>query len=385
LSSGTCDGGYCTAGVCQPLLDFNYPPSNFLPAQVSSWSPPVRIQVGCDPSFDSTAGRFAQTCTQTLPTPQLVTLADARTAYLLAFAGLTIDTGATFSLHGDRPVILAVRGNVDVRGTIDASSRNNFGITADVVGPGASWAGCGTGSGGNGTFASNRGGGGGGGAFASVGAAGGNVNGSVGAGAAGVVNGTPTLIPLRGGCSGGAGADNGGPQTNGGMGGGAVQISAAGTLTLSGVVHACGSGGGGSTVDNGGGGGGGSGGAILLEGGAVSIAMSSLLLTNGGGGGEGSGAGIARVGFQGANGSRIDLKPAVGGSGNLEGGNGGDGAAGRVGIGAFSAAGVGLTGTQGAGAGGGGVGRIRVNAADGGCTIGAAIFSGDVSKSASCP
>lgn len=92
----------------------------------------------------------------------------------------------------------------------------------------------------------------------------GNENASQG-GAASAADGNATLVPLRGGCEGGDGADGwiGGSNGTGSGGGGAVQISARGTLTVAGTITA--GGGGGEPGDGDEDSGGGSGGAILLE------------------------------------------------------------------------------------------------------------------------
>ncbi len=372
ITGGSCDGGFCVAGSCQQLVDFDYVPSNFTPSAITVWSPPVRIQQGCDPELSTNGGgSFARTCMQTLPTPFTVTLADGRQAIVLGFGALVIDANATFTITGDKPVIFAVRGDANIAGLIDASSRR--GLQNDD-GPGGGYALCGAGVGATGSFAS-RGGGGGGGAFGSAGSAGAGPAAAV----AGAVNGDGGLVPLRGGCNGGPGGLN---QMNAGRGGGALQLSVAGTLTLSGDIAASGSGGLGGNANQGGGGGG-SGGAILLEG--KRVVASGLLLTNGGGGGEGGGETFA--GIFGGNGSRQQIAPAPGGGLNPVGGNGANGAAGRVGAGSFVAAGsqqaAGSGGQAGGGGGGGGVGRIQIRAFTGGCAFDAG-FSGALVRSG-CP
>src|SRR5439155_432500 len=78
----------------------------------------------------------------------------------------------------------------------------------------------------------------------------------------------------------------------GGNGGGAVQLSVGGTLTMLpySTVAAFGGGGlGGTGGQRIAGGGGGSGGAVLLEANLLSLAALSAVTANGGAGGEGSG------------------------------------------------------------------------------------------------
>jgi hypothetical protein len=111
-----------------------------------------------------------------------------------------------------------------------------------------------------------------------------------------------TLIPLRGGCGGGAGGEEHvstvATPGRGGGGGGAIQISVRDGLTLAATARVESNGGGGVGSDSvtnstlghagAGGGGGGSGGAIFLEGLSIAIAGTASLCANGGGGGGGS-------------------------------------------------------------------------------------------------
>jgi hypothetical protein len=79
--------------------------------------------------------------------------------------------------------------------------------------------------------------------------------------------------------------------TAGGAGGGAVQISASGTLTVSGTVRSNGAAGATAPCgasDEGGGTGGGSGGGIFLEGLTLVKTGSTLQANGGNGGGDGS-------------------------------------------------------------------------------------------------
>ena len=183
----------------------------------------------------------------------------------------------------------------------------------------------------------------GGSGFGSVGAMGGTAispDGTAPGGAGGGVTGTPTLIPLRGGC-------DGGPYVNGmfGGGGGAIQLVSRATISITGKVGANGAGGYGGA----------SGGGVLLE--AAKVDVAGAVTANGSGGA--SGCVFAIFGEDG----RLDDAPAAPGSiacGNSAGTAGGAGAAGN------QAAHAGDGDSQSmdsafAGFGGGGVGRIRVN------------------------
>lgn len=191
-------------------------------------------------------------------------------------------------------------------------------------------------------------GGAGGGGFGSVGGPGGKGLGDDGvAGLGGAKAGTSTLIPLRGGCSGGGGA----PGQSPGAGGGAIQLVSRNQITVSGVVAANG---------GGGAGGGGSGGSILLE--APSVEVSGSVVANGGGGGVGDANDCTQ-----AQDGRLDAMSASGATCKLSKGPilflrpfGGAGAAGDA------EAKGGSGGFFGIGSGGGGLGRIRVNTAPGG-------------------
>ena len=174
--------------------------------------------------------------------------------------------------------------------------------------------------------------------------------------AAGPVYGDADLVPLYGGSGGGAGADE---IAAGGDGGGAIQISAGGTLTVNadGVIDASGEGGYGAR--RGGGGGGGAGGGVLLEAAAISIA-GSVGAPGGGGGGGRDNWGDERAGH----GSRWDPPDELRG---LPGGGRGPVYGGTGGLGSSEAGGNGENGQtkhdpNGAGGGGGGgAGRIRLN------------------------
>ena len=216
-----------------------------------------------------------------------------------------------------------VNGDVSITGTgvVDASA-----ISTTTSGPGGDLS-CGTSQGGNetatGTCPLNGGaGGGGGGGFGTDGGKGGtgDTDGSSTVGSvAGVSRGASTLSPLLGGCRGG----NGDTGVAAGRGAGAFQISAGGSLTMSGTVRANGGTGSDGCGTEGSGAGGGSGGGILLEGGTYFVTGTTQ--ANGGNGGASAWSGGSN-----AAGSSSSASAGTNGASNLGGGNGGGGGYGRV-------------------------------------------------------
>jgi len=204
--------------------------------------------------------------------------------------------------------------------------------------------------------------GGGGGGRKQIGGTGGDAGGAGGislvlGGEGGQAVGNPELTPLFGGCGGGTG--RGAHMNHGGGGGGAIQISANGSLSISGMINMPGAGGGGgwTRVSNGcSGGGGGSGGAILLEAAQITVTGEGMITSNGGGGGAGG------FGSDGESGLAATT-PAKGGSSSWGGGGGGAGGArGTSGSSLDEAGGNGEDHVSAAGGGGGSAGRIRFNA-----------------------
>lgn len=232
------------------------------------------------------------------------------TVFVVRLRGLSITTGHTLKLVGNKPIVFLVAGDVvvDTLGLIDA------GAVGSTPGPGGSRAGlCTSTATGLGGAPSGSGWGGGGGGFGTAG----------GHGCFNVTNGgsavASTLEPLRGGCSGS------GSASTGGAGGGAVQINASGTISIGATAAAniSAGGGGGPAATSGGGNAGGSGGAILL----ASPAMASFgnlgaLRAHGGAGSEGC---SSCTGLDaGENGHATDSARAVDASGIAGGGNGND-------------------------------------------------------------
>lgn len=283
---------------------------------------------------------------------------------VFSFHSLAVTEDSKIQFAGTRSVVFVVARDVVVAGEIDLA-----GCTAGACpGPGggagtlyvATGGGCGGGTGGvtnNNNFGDT---GGGGGAGGTNGAKGGNDDESSGlllGGAGGVACIPETLEPLVGGSGGAGGGPGVGPATRGGSGGGALQITAYRSITITGVIDAGGGGGGAGSPDPNGdnagaGAGGGAGGAILLE--APTVSSTGVLVANGGGGG-GSSNGTA-AGQPGQRGTRTTMRAAGGPSGN---GNGDGGAGAALAAPAMPGENV-IDGN--AGGGGGGAGRIRVRA-----------------------
>jgi hypothetical protein len=295
------------------------------------------------------------------PSRTTVTQSDGTMLVIYHLSELSVASASTLDLldaPGVAGLIFAVEGNVTLGGRIItatgandpthcATSKGEDGVMSTLNSAGA-------------------GGGGGGGAAAAGGdgtdgaASGFGVHGARGA----LVASAASLAPLRGGCAGGRGAKifNGqGTGTVGGRGGGAIQIAARGTITITGEIDAAGRGGGTSSHAGEGGGGGGAGGGVLLE--APGVTISGRVCADGGSGAQGGGAGVA--GVAGTTSPCIVTAGAVtSNNGSSAGGNGGVG--GYAGAPGGGVAGAATTGGQNAGGGGGGgggaVGWIRIHA-----------------------
>jgi len=348
--AGASDGFNCTlaapgipAACAAPA--FGYTPSNFAPA--GHPPPSTSTTIDCNTTYDSSTHAFTGWCAgQTAPTIYSnVAQTGGPGVDILAFRGLTLSAGSTLTLRssgGGNAVILAVYGDAAIQGTIhaDGSAGASSTSTAGASGPGGNYA-CGASVGGTQGNNGHTSGGGGGGASGVGGTGPGGVGGSTSAGGSARAN--ASLVPLYGGCPGGA-SGNWACTTSGGGGGGAVQISAAGALSVTGSITALGGTGGTSTCTNagcapgpnhtygGGGGGGGSGGAILLEGNTVSAPLASTV-ANGGAGGSPPTT-LQELGVPGAGGT--SASPAGGaGSGSVSSGCGSDNESGAGGGGGY--------------------------------------------------
>jgi hypothetical protein len=393
-----CDGG---AGICNAAatcLRFPYVPANFNPSAIaptlalSDGGVLGPITLNCNAWFNSTDGGFGWCSGQPLPSVTPITQNGGGTlAVVLGMTGLTMNTG-TLSLYGNRPVILAVFGDVSIGTNGTISARSQLGGDAGAGSTAASACGAQDGN----VRGGDVGSGAGGGSYGTAGGNGGDLTGgtTVQGGNGGSSYGGSTLTPLLGGCAGGQGGrpnDTAGNGGSGGAGGGGVQISAAGLLSISGTVTASGAGGegglrdqSGGTEGGNGGGGGGSGGSVLLEGQDILVPNTAKLTANGGGGGEGGD--MANNQNNGDPGTDGPTTTAAGGTGGAGLTCSTDGAGGGSAVGNPGSAGniTYATGGCPTGGGGGAAGKIRVTG-HGGCQVDAGVQSPTPSFGAPCP
>ena len=303
-------------------------------------------------------GRYCVPCDDMEFGFQVVEQSDLTEIAVFTARSIRVDPTIRVYVNGQRPLALVANESIELLGSLTAipedidSSRSHGG---GFSGPENSYPIAGDGPGGGG--AGNESGiGGGGGGYCGAGGAGGNTNGSTGLG--GVANGSSAIVPLRGGSS---GATQWGISTNGGGGGGAIQLVAGQSIQLTdlGSIHV--GGGGGARWA----GGGGAGGAILLE--AQTVSMAGNLAANGGGGG---GGGLGAWHGETAQGNSI---AAAGGIADEDDGCcvGGSGSAGSTTEGSSGESGENDSG------GGGGAGWIRINT-----TKGEAVITGTLSPEA---
>lgn len=254
-----------------------------------------------------------------------------------------VDISGTLEVKGTRALAIVASGAVNLTGSIEAYA------SSSTAGPGGAPP-TGGGKGADGLVSGDLGSGGGGAGHATVGAAGATRAMSAGGAGGTAVNPTSALVGGAGGGNGG-GFDKNGCSGKGsaGAGGGAVQISALGSITFGfpASIDVHGGGGLGGCSKGKGGGGGGAGGTIVLESvGALTIPSNTTLGATGGAGGAGGGdildgadgqdgrlsaSAVASGGFGsqtgGGNGGNVGNPPTIGVSG---GGGGGGGAMGRI-------------------------------------------------------
>jgi len=306
---------------------------------------------------------------------EVVRIDDGIEVCVLMVHDFRIRRDAVLQLSGERPFVLMASGEVRIEGDVDARARR------DQPGPGGFPGGVreridggGRGGGGGGVHENSfDDGGGGGGALCGEGGPGGG-GGEAPGGEGGVpLPGGWELEPLVGGSGGGRGrglfVSPAPGDTNaglGGAGGGAVQISALGSIGLAGAILAGGGGGSpganrfGSGANWGSGGGGGSGGAVLLEAPEVHFDGGRIEAPGGGGGGSADSTGNGEAG---QDGWMVDGRASggVGAPGTLAGDGGDSGGGGDL---------EGLAGQMidegsgNGGGGGGGAGCILLRTAD---------------------
>ena len=303
------------------------------------------------------------------------------TARVAHVSSVNLAAGTKVTITGNHGLILLVDQGVTATGTAAAPTVIDLSaVLSTTAGPGAES----TTAGGAGGVPTGRGGGGGAGHGTAGANGGGGVNVATDGGAAGAAYSAGLLTEiLEAGEAGGHGSGfNGVNSANPGDGGGALQITACGAISLSAnvLINASGGGGKGGAAGAGGGNGGGaggSGGTILLE--ASSFSVGGTLVSNGGAGAAGGAAVGGLTGLDGEDwgasctfnaGTMMNVcnpfdpstpasTAAKGGTNPSVGtgpGNGGNGAAGGT------APQSGLTAlTSGGGAGGGATGLIYLN------------------------
>ena len=319
------------------------------------------VHITSDTIVDTSAGTI--TLNGAAPAA-LATMVHSGDVSVWSVGKLAIDSGVTLEVVGSRPLVVVSAGVVLIDGV--------FAVYSDRKrpGPGGAAPSSGAGKGADGirptsTVAS----GGGGAGHVTAGGAGGTQGAAAGGVEGPIVNANDALLV------GGAGGGNGGgfagnvcsdpTRGTGGFGGGALQISAVGKITISstGVIDAGGGAGLGGCKEGlpddhlTGGGGGGAGGLVVLESTtAIDLQLGGEIAAGGGGGGEGGST--LDHGADGESGlSQSASISAMGGTGN-GGGAGGNGGYGTVGTANSPFGGFGGVVGTGGGGGGGSVGHL---------------------------
>ncbi len=296
------------------------------------------VTLSCSPTIDTSqppASMLSGWC-GAAPTPVIQTQPGGPDIVVVPMSSFTLDAGRTLRLIGSRPVVLAVRGDARINGTVDAGAvgttpgaggddARNGPIATDGQVAGSDCAVFANGSGEGMEDGSRSLGGGGAGLRTNGGFGGGErgnfrcykaangyeckpycpdaacdnsfidsssrfaANNSVHYGVVpirGLAAPDQDLSPLRAGCAGGKGdRRSAGGLYFGGSGGGAVQITVTGTLAIgAGGIISAGGGGGSIPSGNDGGSGGGSGGAILIEASVLDLSLAGGIRAHGGGG-----------------------------------------------------------------------------------------------------
>ena len=323
LASDQSAANQCVGAVGKVPGCETWHPHFFMPCDLPAPLGPFTLQPGqyvYDTDSDVLSGGAAVPHASTV-----LAQGDGSMIRVLSVTSLTVPAQTRVQVTGSLPLIVASWSDITVAGLIDAGS-SKFG----TVGGGAGAFMCEPAVPGMDPTPTGGSGGGGGGGYQGAGGKGGNGDkGNTPGGAGGGSTGTPKYV--RAGCpgerSGAAGVAATAPalQTTfapGGLGGGAVQLAAKTSITISGIVFASGSGGGGAPIGSGvGGGGGGSGGFVGLD--APTVDLSGYLLAVGGGGG-GGGFPAANPGSAGQAGSDVLFMPGriMGGQSNCGGGGG---------------------------------------------------------------
>lgn len=264
-----------------PAACLQWKPHFFSACAIGSPNGPVTLTSGIY-TYNTTLGTLVDASSHQITHSTFMLDQGGTPAWGMNVTNLVVQSGATLRVIGTRPLVVAAWETIEIDGMIDASSPtpNAIGQLPSNGGAGLDPASCAASTGGDGQF-NFSGAGGGGGGFQGSGGRGGANN------ATGGLNGNPVAIPriVRGGCAGGAGGSSSqGVIGYGGLGGGAIQLSAQTTLIVKGTLKASGGGGEAASPGNhGGGGGGGAGGFIGLESSMLAL-VSGVISANGGGG-----------------------------------------------------------------------------------------------------
>lgn len=348
------DGGnvYVDAEGDRPDAGVAFVPSHLQP--VYSLTAP-NVTIATDSVLDTTARTI--TIGSGAPTP-LTNLIHSGELAVWSVGSFKLDIAVRLTLKGTRALVIVASKDVTLDGHVAA-----FG-DKDAPGVGGAAAASGAGKGANGAKPNSGDASGGGGAgHATAGGAGGTKGAAPGGAAGAAVNANDAL--LAGGSGGGHGGGFGSAicsdatRGRGGVGGGAIQISAVGKIVLSGTggIDVGGGGGAGGCKDNGtdryrGGGGGGAGGLVVFESvGGIQIDLGAQIAASGGAGGEGG-----TSNKMGGDGQSGPFPAAVAQGGNLNsGGRGGNGGTGAGSTATTPEPGV---ANDSAGGGGGSAGRV---------------------------
>lgn len=346
-----------------PFCGWGYDPEHFDPCE----DPPVSLAALSLATPNAGAITYVYNTTNgTLQDPQGGSVVHASTVLLgnriLWTSDFDLTSVANLRVVGSLPLVIASKSNVDIDGDISVASFFQGGLSAGAGSEPAACIGAGRGE-----DCSHGGAGGGGGAFSGAGGIGGD--GAAGHNdcdnpdefndgsfeSTGGAGGTSALTPavLRGGCAGEEGGEGNGLNTfgEGAPGGGAIHLTAATTLTVTGRINAGGGGGRGATGSRAAGGGGGSGGMIGIEALNIELVAGGVLAANGGGGGGGGN----NNGGQDGEDAAINGAQAQGGAPEAgQGTAGGDGGW----LGDVDGGSPVLTANRGGGGGGGGAGYI---------------------------
>ena len=353
VDGGTADGG---------PTPFAFTPSNLNLVGIDV-SNVVDEDLASDCELDTgTTPTAGGTCLKS-PVETILTQSDGSKIHVLIVKSLKIEPAAHLSVNrpaAGLPLAIVALVDMTILGTIDvhAMGDQSYGGGFESTQNNQKGAGPGGGPAATGVGGTTMGAGAGGGSYCGKGGQGAlEANAAVPAGAATAPYGSPEIIPLVGGSSGGSGS------FGAGAGGGAVQLVAFGQFSMgAGSYINVGGGGGQPAVSSNPGddsGGGGSGGSILIE--ATGVQIAGALAANGGGGG-----GVSASGHDGT----PDTNRAAGGAMAGLGAGGAGGASGNN------------DGTTPAsvdpgpvGGGGGGVGRIRINTRSGSAVLDSAKLS----------